>query len=485
MSELWQMSAVELLEGIRRGDVGCREVMDCVLDRIERLDGHTNAFAYIDPTAARQAADEADRAVAVGARIGPLHGLPVSAKDLINTSGMRTAHGSHAFAANVPTEDAEVIARVRNAGAIVFGKTTTPELGCKILTDSPLHGTTRNPWNLDRTPGGSSGGAAVATAMGFGPIALTTDGAGSSRIPAACCGVVGLKPTLGAVPMELAADLFGGLSCIGLMARTAADIDLMFPLIAGACSGDPWTLGRDRGRAPAGGQLRPGLAGLRVRWIPRMGNKVVDPDVERLAIRACALMEDAGARIVEGPPEFDWALDACRALLRANQASRHAPLLEKWRDRLDPVLVQGVEEGLNLSAAEIRQAGLDRSALFRRVQSLFDGADVIATPTFAATPPLASQRADQPFRVPGGPSGSLRDTWYCYTIPFNPTGHPAISIPCGLATDGMPVGLQIIGPWHSEALLTGIAGDLEPILGWRRQWPRLADRSGRAEEPGA
>jgi aspartyl-tRNA(Asn)/glutamyl-tRNA(Gln) amidotransferase subunit A len=474
MSELWQRSAVELAADIRRGDVGCRELMDVVLARIEQLDSHTNAFAFVDPVAARQAADEADRATASGAPLGPLHGLPISAKDLISTAGMRTAHGSHAFAGNVPAEDAEVVARLRRAGAIVFGKTTTPELGCKILTDSPLHGHTRNPWNLARTPGGSSGGAAVATAMGFGPVALTTDGAGSSRVPAACCGVLGLKPTLGAVPMELAADLFGGLSCIGLMARTAADLELLFPLIAGPSARDPWTLGASAPPAWPRERPRQGLVGLRVRSIRHVGHGALDPDVERLVAASLARMEKAGAVIIEGPSEFDWGLDACRALLRANQAARNAYLLEKWRDRLDPVLVQGVEEGLSLSAAQIRQAGLDRSALFRRVQTLFDGADVLATPAFSATPPLIGQRADEPFQVAGGSPGSLRDTWYSYTIPFNPTGHPAISVPCGIAPDGMPVGLQLIGPWHGEALLIDLASALEPMFGWREQWPALA-----------
>src|SRR5690606_31365234 len=190
----------------------------------------------------------------------------------------------------------------------------------------------------------------------------------------------------------------------------------------------------------------------RVRWIRHVGNSALDPEVEQIVARSLSLMEKAGAIIVDGPPDFDWALNACRALLRANQAARNAPLLEKWRDQLDPVLVQGIEEGLSLSAAQIRQAGLDRSALFRRVQALFDGADVLATPTFSATPPLIGQRADEPFQVVGGTPGSLRDTWYSYTVPFNPTGHPAISVPCGHAPDGMPVGLQLVGPWGGEAL---------------------------------
>jgi aspartyl-tRNA(Asn)/glutamyl-tRNA(Gln) amidotransferase subunit A len=483
LSEIWQMPAVELAGRIGRGDLSCREVMDAVLDRIERFDARTNAFALVDRDAARRAADRADRERAAGAPLGPLHGLPISAKDLINTAGMRTAHGSRAFAGNVPTTDAEAIARVRRAGGIVFGKTTTPELGCKILTDSPLHGVTRNPWNPDRTPGGSSGGAAVATAMGYGPLALTTDGAGSSRIPAACCGVVGLKPTLGAVPMELAADVFGGLSCIGVMARTAADVELLFSVIAGPSRLDPWTLGHGRGAIAARDAAPQGFRGLRVRWIRTMGNPAIDPEVVRLTERTVASMADAGAVMLDGPHDFDWALDACRLLLRANQAARHAPLLEKWRELLDPVLVQGIEEGLDMSPAQMRQVVLERSALFRRVQVLFDDADLLVTPTFSATPPGVEQRADEPFGVAGAPPGPLRQSWYSYTIPFNPTGHPAVSVPCGVAADGMPVGLQLVGPWHSERMLVDLAQALEPVIGWRDRWPPLAVERWHQKDP--
>lgn len=471
MSALWQMSAVELAAAIRSRQVACREVMDAVLERVEQLDGRTNAFAFVDPDAARQGADAADRLVNSGVPLGPLHGIPVSVKDLISTAGMRTAYGSHAFSGQVPKVDAEAVARVRRAGGVVFGKTTTAELGCKITTDSPLHGTTRNPWNLERTSGGSSGGAAVATAMGFGPLAVTTDGSGSSRIPAACCGVIGLKPTLGAIPMELAADLFGGLSCIGAMARTAADIRLLFEVMSGPCSLDPLTLGK--GSSP---QLvrREGFDGLRVRWIRNIGDHAVDAEVERLTAAAVAQMAQAGARVVEGPNAFDWALDSCRILIRANQAARYGYLLNDWRDRLDPIAVQCLDEGLNQTREELAAAILERSALFRRVQALFDAADVLIMPTFAATPPLASQRADQPFSVAGAPARPLRTSWYSYGVPFNPTGHPAISVPCGRARDGMPVGLQIVGPWHGEHLLIDLAQAFEPLIGWREQWPDMA-----------
>lgn len=474
MKEAWQLSAVELAAAIRSRDVGCREVMDSVLGRIARLDGNTNAFAYVDPVAARQAADEADKAISAGAAVGPLHGVPVSVKDLIDTAGMRTALGSHAFSSKVPARDAEVVARIRRAGGIVFGKTTTPEFGCKITTDSPLHGTTRNPWNLDRTPGGSSGGAGVATAMGYGPLAVTTDGAGSSRIPAACCGVVGLKPTHGAIPMELAADLFGGLSCIGMMARTPADIRLLFGVMAGPYKLDPWTLGKGGDSVAPAARPKMGIGGLRIRWLKKVGNQAIDPEVERLTALAVAQMVDAGAVLVGASDAFDGSLDACRILIRASQAARYEHLLAAWRQQLDPITVQCIEEGLSQGPRELRQAILERTNLFRRVQALFDDADVLVTPTFASTPPLATQRADQPFSVAGAPPRPLRESWYSYCIPFNPTGHPAMSVPCGVAADGMPVGLQLIGPWHSEALLIDVSESMQSMTGWSTQWPRAA-----------
>ncbi|MEJ1938006.1 amidase family protein, partial [Nostoc sp. NIES-2111] len=201
-----------------------------------------NAFATIDPDYARREADAADAAFGSGRDPGPLAGIPVSVKDLLNTKGMRTAWGSRAFADNVPTADAAAIAALRDAGAILYAKTTTPEFGHKIVTDSPLHGITRNPWNLERTSGGSSGGGAVAAALDLGPVAITTDGAGSSRLPAACCGVYGIKPTLGRIPHETAPDTFGLTVNIGAMARHPADLALPLSLMAKADARDAWSL---------------------------------------------------------------------------------------------------------------------------------------------------------------------------------------------------------------------------------------------------
>lgn len=474
MSDVWKLSAIELAAGIRSGKLSSREVMETTIAQVERLDTQMNAFACIDRSAALAAADAADQARRDGHQpLGPLHGVPVSVKDLINTAGMRTAHGSFAFENNVPSEDAEAVARVRRAGGIVFGKTTTPELGCKILTDSPLHGVTRNPWDPSRTPGGSSGGAAVAVALGMGPLALTTDGAGSSRIPAACCGIVGLKPTLGSVPMELAADLFGGLSCIGVMARSTEDVALLYDVIRGPTPRDPWALGASDTR-PSTPQPEP-FRGLRIRWIRRMGNPGLEPAIDQLVSNAVDAMKSLDASVIHGPEDFDWSLDTCRLLLRANQATRNSHLLTERRDLLDPVLVAGLEEGLAMSSEQMRSAARERTALFRRVQHLFDDADVLVTPCFSATPPSVTHKANQGLSVNGAPALPLRDSWYTYTVPFNVTGHPAISIPCGFADDGMPVGLQMIGRWHAEHRLLHLATALQPLLGWRSPWPPIAE----------
>lgn len=471
MSELWRKPAVELARAIRDKKVSSRELVEMFLDRIGRLDEDTNAFALVDAPGALDAARRADEALARGEILGPLHGIPVTVKDLLPTAGIRTALGSHIFADNVPAADAEAVARIRRAGGIILGKTTTPELGHKVLTDSPLHGITRNPWALDRTCGGSSGGAAVGVAMGFGPLAVSTDGAGSGRIPAACCGVVGLKPTLGAVPHETTPDLFGSLSCIGAMARTVEDTALLYNVMAGPHSRDPWSLAGSTQPLALPEDRLAILKGLKIRWMPRTVNAYLDPEIAARTSEAVSAMTDAGARLVEEPKEVDWALAASLVLMRGYQAARYGHVLERWRDKMDPTMVLALEEGRAQSADTLQKALLERTALYRRVQAIFDHADVLVTPTIAAPPLPVTQRADAPLLVDGKPLGPLRQTWYCYTIPFNPSGNPAISVPCGFTADGLPVGLQIVGPWHSEQRLVSVAAALEALLPWHARWP--------------
>jgi len=479
MDSIWQASAQDLAGAIRQRRLSSEEVVNSFIDRIEQLDADVNAFALVDAEGARAAARSADAAAKRGDALGPLHGLPVSVKDLVATAGLRTALGSKIYAANIPKVDAQAVARVRRAGGIILGKTTTPELGHKVLTDSPLHGVTRNPWALERTCGGSSGGGAASVAMGFGPLAVVTDGAGSARIPAACCGVVGLKPTLGSVPNEMTPDLFGQLTTIGAMGRTVADVALLYSVMAGPHPQDPWSCG---GRHVDQDSHPDNVKGLRVHWMPLFGNSRTDREMMAVVLAAIAKLAECGAEIIPAK-SIDPGLDASRILMRANQAARYGHLLRQWRGQMDPSMIDCVEEGLNQTAAELQMAMLERTNLYRRVQQLFETAEVVITPTIGAPPPLASHRAEQQIVINGELAGSLRQAWYCYTIPLNPTGHPALSVPCGWTAGGLPVGLQIIGPWYSELRLLMVAAALETVLPWKDRWPTLA--IGRAGVAGA
>lgn len=466
------MSATELAAGIRERRVSSEELVRAILERIEALDGRVNAFALLDKDGALQAAREADRAVASGRPVGQLHGLPVTVKDVIATKGMRTAYGSRLYKDNVPQAEPEAVARVRRAGGIIIGKTTTPEFAHKILTDSPLHGVTRNPWSLEHSCGGSSGGAAVAAAMGFGALHVTTDGGGSSRVPAACCGVVGLKPTLGSIPNEATQDLFG-LQVLGSIAREVRDVRLLYDCMAGPFPDDPHSAGIERQDTTLPDDPLAVLRGLRVRWFPLMGNSRVDPEVAALAWSAVDAMAGAGAQVFEAG-DIDWATDAWRIYMRAQQAHRFGASLDQVREQLDPSMVTCVEEGLAQTAAELRHAVMERSAFFKRMSAIFRDADIFASPVVSAPPLLATHKAGDPLVIQGEVVGALRDTWYNYAIPVNGSGHPAMSIPCGRTRSGLPVGLQIVAPWRAEPLLLKVAAAYEVLQPWAQDWPPLA-----------
>ncbi|MBX6374630.1 MAG: amidase [Acetobacteraceae bacterium] len=473
--DLTRLSATEAAAAIRARRLSPVELVEAVLAAAERSQPVLNAFVTIAAEQARAAARAAEDAVARGEPLGPLHGVPFSVKDLTNTAGLRTTMGSALFADNVPGEDAVPVARLRAAGAILIGKTTTPEFGHKPFTDSPLTGVTRNPWNTARTPGGSSGGAAAAVAAGLGPIALGTDGGGSIRIPAACCGILGLKPTLGRVPHIHAPDLFGNNSYIGPMTRTVADARLMLRVIEGPDPRDPYAaaaLPPDPAPLPDGR-----LDGLRIGWALRVGNRLLDAEVEALTTAAIRSLEAMGATIE--PVEIDFAAeeDAFLVLLQASLAGRLASYLPAAADRLDASLRETIARGQRRSAAEILAATARRTALYRRVVALFErGVDVLATPTLSAPAPAVGLDPFAPFAVGGGTgeAGRIRGTWYPYTYPFNLTGHPALTVPCGRTREGLPVGLQLVAPWHADHRLLDLAERLEAVRPWAQDWPQLA-----------
>jgi len=460
------------VEAFTSGKVAARDILEGLLERVERTKP-LNAIATLDADGARATADALDARRKRGDGFGALAGVPVSAKDLILTKGLRTAFASLTMKDNVPSRDAAAIAQWREADAVLFAKTTTPEFGHKVLTDSRLHGVTRNPWNPQHTPGGSSGGAAVAVAVGLGPIAMSTDGAGSGRIPAACCGIYGLKPTLGRVPHEVPPELFGQLTYLGVMARHPADLGAGLASMSRSHRDDPWTLaiGRSPFAWPHAGASNP-IAGRRITVIRRMTGGYLDPDTEKRLEAAIAFLDRGGAKIREmDGRDVDWKLDVARIVMRANQIERFSDILKNRRADLDPSFAKTLDEGNAVDVVALRRALADRTTAYKSVQRLFADADLLLTPTIATPAPLATQDQFEPLVVDGKPLGDLRAAWYTYTIPFNMTGHPAISIPFGRARTGLPIGLQFVAPWYAEAHLIGLAEAFDAETGASAEFP--------------
>lgn len=475
---VWRWSATVIADAVRSRRLSAVEATQAAIARLEAVDRSVNAYATVDTDGAMAAARSVDSSVLAGRDPGPLAGVPFSVKDLVATRGVETAYGSHVFAGSIPDRDAEAVARLRRAGAVLIGKTNTPEFGHKALTSSPRYGYTRNPWNLERSPGGSSGGAAAAVAMGMGPLAVTTDGAGSSRIPASACGVLGLKPTLGRVPNETAVEQFSNFINIGLATRTVADLAAGLTAMSGACAGDPWSIAVPASAFAAAADPMASIRGLRILALMRMGNEWVDHDVERLLHGHLAWLRAAGAVTTDGPDEFDWAKPAQFAAMRAYQRARLDRYLESHRDLLDPSLVAALEQGRSQDLLAVQRAPAERAALFRRVQALFDDHDLIVTPTVSAPPPSFDHGQDDPMRINGIEVGPIRANWYSYTGSFNHTGHPAISIPMGFTGDGLPAGFHAVGRWFDEQRLIDLAAAFEVAVPWADLWPPEARAGG-------
>lgn len=457
MTAIADLSAVALASAIRCKTVSPVEAVEAALSRLEER-AELNAFMAVCADRARAEARLAEEKIMRGEPLGALHGIPFSVKDLTNTEGVVTTQGSALFADAVPTADAVAVARTRAAGAILIGKTTTPEFGHKPFTEGPFFGRTLNPHSHAHTCGGSSGGAAVAVAAGIGPLALGSDGGGSIRIPAACCGVIGLKATLGAIPNLQAPDLFGANSYVGPMARNVADTRAMFDILVGPDRRDPYgqIAALPRRTLPAG--ERP-----RIAFLLRCGN-LLDPEVEAAVVAAMKRAEALGM-IVE-PIELDLVamephfLVLLRSLLLARLGAR----AERSPELFDPTLLATIEAGRSYSATDLCEAQFARTSCFAKVQELLSSHDVIASPTLSAPAlpvgldPLGS------VTIAGQDAGTIRGAWYPYTFPFNLTGHPALSLPCGRSTDGLPIGLQLVGRWHEDTYLLDTAARLEQAI---------------------
>jgi aspartyl-tRNA(Asn)/glutamyl-tRNA(Gln) amidotransferase subunit A len=473
-TDLLFMPAITAAALIRRKKLSPVEYMDAVLAAVERLQPKLNCFVTVTADHAREGAKAAEQAVMSGQKLGPLHGVPVSIKDLIPTKGVRTTFGSIAFTDNIPDRDDILVTRLRAAGAIMIGKTTTPEFGIKGQTDAPIFGTTRNPWNLERTPGGSSGGAAAAVASGLGPIGLGSDGAGSTRIPAACCGLVGLKGTTGAVPYQEARDAFGNVVAAGPLTRTVADAAIIQAAMAGADPMDPWTANA----APVG-QISPALlsqnlSGLRIGYLSRAANKAVSADVAKNTKASLGALTDLGADVEEVIAEVDWVSDDQRVLYLCSIAHNLGPVVERFGDQTDHVLRAYVAAGKKYDIAAYIKAIAARTRLFRAVQGLFETYDFLVSPTLTRTALAADfNGASGVVQIDGEDVGPVQPHLTGFVYPFNLTGHPALSIPSGWAQDGLPTSVQIIGPRHSDGDILRLGALLEQARPWADRRPSI------------
>jgi aspartyl-tRNA(Asn)/glutamyl-tRNA(Gln) amidotransferase subunit A len=463
MSEdLCLMSATELCERIARREVSPVEVTQAVLDRAQRLQPELNCFITLCGDEAMEEARAAERAVMRGDPLGLLHGIPYTCKDLVNTRGVRTTFGSLFYQDNVPAEDAEAVARLRRQGAILVGKTTTSEFGAKCLTDAPLFGRTRNAWSAAHTSGGSSGGAAVAVAAGIAPIGIATDGGGSTRIPAACNGVVGLKQSMGCVPHSQVDDAFGNLTYVTPMTRTVADTALMLQALAGADPSDPWSTDvpvPDYSMAAAStGDLR----GKRILFAKAPKGRPVSQEVVAAFESALGHLRSLGAELVELPQSADFDIEQLwRTINHTVWLARFSQMARERPGDMSPSLIQQLGLAAHVSGVDYQRAMFDRTRLFRHVQSLLRDNHLIAMPTLSRTALPIDQDLFGTIEIDGEVFPEVRANWFPWTMPFNLTGHPAVTLPCGFGAGGLPIGIQLVGRFRRDAELLHAAACLE------------------------
>lgn len=464
--DLWYLSAVELRERFASRELSPVEVTRATLERIERLNPDLNAFITVT---AERALDDARRAERDYAGSGdaprPLSGIPISIKDITPTKGIRTTRGSLLSRDWVPDEDAPYVERVSNAGAVLLGKTNTPELGWKGDSGNRIIGPTHNPWKHGRTAGGSSGGAAAAVAAGLGPLSQGTDGAGSIRIPAGFCGVFGFKPSFGLVPYYPASTV-EALAHVGPITRTVRDAALLMDITAGP---DP----RDRHTFPTpGGFLggcEGGISGLRIAWSPDLGFAAIDPEVLEITTRAANRLQELGARVEEAQMALPDPWPIVDVLWASAQAGAHKDNLNEVRDLLDPGRLPIIERGSRLTAVDLYTAYAGRNEYYQAVRRFMEDGryDLLVTPALPITAFEAG--ADQPGTVNGTPTDYL--SWTAFTYPFNVTGQPAAAIPCGFASDGLPVALQIVGRWHDDLTVLRASAAFEDAFPWSHPRP--------------
>ncbi|GAA2792795.1 amidase [Saccharopolyspora taberi] len=454
------LTATGMLAAFATGELSPVEATEAVLRRIEDADPKVNAYCLVDADRALDAARASEQRWQRGEPEGELDGVPASVKDIFLTRHWPTLRGSRTIDPHQQwTVDGPTVARLREHNAVLVGKTTTPELAWKGVTDNPLTGITRNPWNPELTPGGSSGGAAAAVALGMAPLAIGTDGGGSVRIPAAFCGIVTIKPTYGRIP-HYPASPYGTLAHAGPMTTTVTETALMMDVLSQPDSRDWSALEPPTASFRTG--LDDGIRGLRIAYSPDLGFATVDPRIAAATAEAAQVFAELGAEVETTDLTITDPVEDFHVLWFSGAAKSVEHLTADQRALLDPGLHDIVQQGLTYSAQDYLEATNTRMLLGQRMGAFHETYDLLLTPTVPIPPFEAGHE------VPPGSAHQRWTGWTPLTYPFNMTQQPAASVPCGFTADGLPIGLQIIGPRHSDARVLRAARALEQA----RPWPR-------------
>lgn len=474
-------SATELAAQIRSEDLSPVAVVAAYLDRIESRNDEIRAYVTVLRDEARDAARDAERAISRGDDLGPLHGVPVAIKDLFALkAGTRHTFGSTVFADFIADRDAPVVARLEDAGAIVLGKTNTPEFGNRPVTDNELVGATGTPFDPRKTAGGTSGGSAAAVADGMAALAQGSDAGGSIRIPAACCGVYGLKPSFGRVPNGSRPNAFAEHTPFiqnGPLARTVEDAALMLDVIAGPHPDDPFTHPEPDSEFTS--TVRRSIDGLDIAYSPDLGLFHVDPEIRTAIDDAVDTFAEAGANVEEAPIEFEYPKDVVQDAWRTFfqvlladiemqiQESYGVALLEDHRETIDPLFARIVEAGRQHTVMDYKRADVVRTSVYDTIQSLLAEYNLLVTPTLAVAP------FDKTLMGPTEIDGTEVDPFIDWILSwiFNMTDHPAASIPAGFTAEGLPIGMQLVGRRFADGTVLAASRAFEQLHPWHDMYP--------------
>ncbi len=466
--ELWRRSATELAAAIRRREVSCVEVVQAHLARIEAVNPLLNAIVTLDAELGLRAAAAADAELGRDEATGPLHGLPIAIKDLEDTAGMRTTYGSPIYRDHVPAADTLVVARLRRAGAIVVGKTNTPEFGAGSQTFNPVFGATRNPYDRARTPGGSSGGAAAAVASGMLPFADGSDLGASIRNPACFCNLVGLRTAPGRVPAVPSASAWNPMGVLGPLARSVEDAALLLRAMAGPDPRAPLSLDDPPETFVLGAGVDPRT--VRIAWSRNLGDLPVEPAVTAALEVHRAALEAMGCTVEDVEPDLAGADDAFEVLRALGYAQAFGPMLETEGDQLKDTIRWNTRVGLALTGADVARALGLQTEMYERMRALLERYDALALPVSQVAPFAVEQ--EWVTEIAGTPMSSYLE-WMRSCSRITVTAHPALSLPAGFTPEGLPVGVQLVGRQRGELDLLRLAAAIEQATGVGRSAPDL------------